>query len=62
MFGWVIGNFVEIDDQGIEHQHFMTPSKGTINFSVSFLKRVGSDYKYVLNTLIASVNINDSIL
>lgn len=61
MFGWVIGNFVEIDDQGIEHQHFMTPSKGTINFSVSFLKRVGSDYKYVLNTLIASVNINDSI-
>lgn len=61
MFGWVLGNFVETDDQGIEHQHFMTPSKGKIDFSISFLKRVGKDYKYVLNTLIASVNINDSI-
>ena len=58
VFGWVIGNFV--DDEGKEH--FMTPSKGTLSFSISFLKRTGETYQYLLNTLISSVNINDSFV
>ena len=49
MFGWVIDSS-------------MTPSKGTLSFSVSFLKKTGGQYDYVLNTLISSVNVNDSIV
>ena len=49
VFGWVITNE-------------MTPSKGTLSFSVSFIKRVGESYKYVLNTIASSVTINDSII
>ena len=58
VFGWVLGNF--IDSEG--NQHYMTPSKGVLTFSVSFLKRTGDSYDYVLNTQTASVAINDSIV
>ena len=58
VFGWVLGNF--IDSEG--NQHYMTPSKGTLTFSVSFLKRTGDSYDYVLNTQTATVAINDSIV
>ena len=50
VFGWVLGNF--IDSEG--NQHYMTPSKGVLTFSVSFLKRTGDSYDYVLNTQTAS--------
>ena len=49
VFGWVI-------------TEEMTPSKGTLTFSVSFLKRNGESYQYVLNTMPTSVNINDSLV
>lgn len=49
VFGWVITND-------------MTPSKGTLTFSVSFIKRNGDEYQYVLNTTTASVAINDSLV
>ena len=49
VFGWVITNE-------------MTPSKGTLTFSVSFLKRTGDVYEYVLNTQMTSVVINDSLV
>lgn len=48
VFGWVIDNE-------------MTLSKGTLNFSVGFVKKEGDRYQYALNTMIASVNINDSL-
>lgn len=62
VFGWVIGNFIEEDEDGVEQQYFMTPSRGTLTFSVSFLKHLDNEYKYVLNTQTASVNINDSLV
>lgn len=48
VFGWVI-------DQN------MTPSKGTLSFSIGFVKKEDSRYQYALNTTIASVNVNDSL-
>ena len=48
VFGWVIDNE-------------MTPSKGTLSFSVSFLKKENNRYQYALNTTIATVNVNDSL-
>lgn len=49
VFGWVI-------------TEEMTPSKGVLTFSVSFVKRTGESYEYVLNTIPTSVNINDSLI
>ena len=49
VFGWVITNE-------------MTPSKGVLTFSVSFLKRNGSTYQYLFSTQPASVNINDTLI
>lgn len=48
VFGWVI-----TED--------MTPAKGTLSFSVGFIKRIGDSYKYALNTQTTSVAINDSL-
>ena len=49
VFGWVIDNE-------------MTPSKGTLSFSVSFVsKNADNTYSYALNTTVASVIINDSL-
>ena len=49
VFGWVIDND-------------MTPSKGTLSFSVAFVsKNADNTYSYALNTTIASVPINDSL-
>ena len=48
VFGWVIDNE-------------MTLSKGTLSFSVAFVKKEGDRYQYALNTMIASVNVNDSL-
>ena len=54
VFGWVITNE-------------MTPSKGTLSFSVGFIKGAKNsqneftEYSYVLNTQVASVTINDSL-
>lgn len=48
VFGWVIDNQ-------------MTLSKGTLSFSVAFVKKEGDRYVYALNTTIASVNVNDSL-
>ena len=49
VFGWVIDNE-------------MTPSKGTLSFSVAFVSK-GADntYSYAFNTMIASVTVNDSL-
>ena len=49
VFGWVITNE-------------MTPSKGTLSFSVSFLMRTGGTYNYLLSTQIASVSVNDTLM
>ena len=49
VFGWVI-------------TEEMTPSKGTLTFSISFVKRNGDSYQYVLNTIPTTVNINDSLV
>lgn len=49
VFGWVITNE-------------MTPSRGTLTFSVSFVKHIGDQYEYVLNTRTASVAIQDSLV
>lgn len=49
VFGWVITNE-------------MTPSKGTLNFSVSFVMKTGDQYNYLLSTQVASVNVNDTLL
>lgn len=49
VFGWVINNE-------------MTPSKGTLTFSVSFIKKIDNVYEYMLNTQTASVTINDSLI
>ena len=48
VFGWVIDNE-------------MTPSKGTLSFSIGFVKKEDNRYQYALNTMIASVNVNDSL-
>ena len=49
VFGWVI-------------EKDMTPAKGSISFSVAFVKASEGKYIYALNTLPASVNINDSLV
>lgn len=49
VFGWVITNE-------------MTPSRGSLTFSVSFVKHLGDKYEYVLNTRTASVSIYDSLI
>ena len=54
VFGWVI-----TED--------MTPSKGTLTFSVSFMKKtagVGGAmvYQYALNTQVATVSVNDALV
>ena len=61
VFGWVLGNYTWTDNEGNVHEDFMTPSKGTLSFSISFLRRQGDRYQYALNTMIASVNVNDSL-
>lgn len=49
VFGWVI-------------EEDMTPSKGTLSFSISFVsKNTDNTYSYAFNTTIASVNVNDSL-
>lgn len=49
VFGWVITNE-------------MTPSRGTLTFSVSFVKHIGDQYEYVLNTRPSQVQIYDSLI
>lgn len=49
VFGWVIDKD-------------MTPSKGTLTFSVGFLKRNETQYEYALNTTTATVNVNDALV
>lgn len=49
VFGWVI------DKE-------MTPSKGSLTFSVGFLKRTGNEYEYALNTTTATVAVNDALV
>ena len=49
VFGWVVTKD-------------MTPEKGTLSFSVSFVDYDGSEYSYALNTQVATVNINDSLV
>lgn len=49
VFGWVITNE-------------MTPSRGTLTFSVSFVKHIGDQYEYVLNTRPSQVQIYDSLV
>ena len=39
----------------------MTPSKGTLTFAISFYTEDAGNITYALNTLTASVNINDTI-
>lgn len=49
VFGWVI-------------EQDMTPSKGTLSFSISFIsKNTDNTYSYALNTTVASVAVNDSL-
>lgn len=65
VFGWVIGNYVkEKDEEGNPVIAYMTPSRGTLTFSISFIKRVenSNKYDYVFNTQTASVNIYDSLV
>lgn len=65
VFGWVIGNYTpEIDEEGNESIAYMTPGKGVLTFSVSFIKRSEDhkDFEYVLNTQAVSVNIQDSLV
>ena len=57
VFGWVVGNYQDENGEWVR----MTPSKGVLNFSVSFVIKEGDQYKYALNTMIASVNVNDSL-
>lgn len=64
VFGWVIGNYTpEIDEEGNESIAYMTPGKGVLTFSVSFIKRSEDhqEFEYVLNTQAVSVNIQDSL-
>lgn len=49
VFGWVITKD-------------MTPEKGTLSFSVSFVDYDGSEYNYVLNTQTTSVTVNDCLM
>lgn len=63
VFGWVIGNYVESEDEeGNRVIAHMTPSRGTLTFSVSFLKRESDGFSYMLSTQTASVNIYDSLI
>lgn len=49
VFGWVI-------------EHDMTPSKGTLSFSIAFVsKKEDNTYSYAFNTLVSSVSVNDSL-
>ena len=49
VFGWVI-------------EQDMTPSKGTLSFSISFVsKNTDNTYSYAFNTTVASVAVNDSL-
>ena len=49
VFGWVITKD-------------MTPEKGTLSFSISFVDYDGDQYSYTLNTQTASVNVNDCLM
>ena len=57
VFGWVIGDFQDENGEWVR----MTPSKGTLNFSIGFVKKEDNKYQYALNTTVASVNVNDSL-
>ena len=57
VFGWVIGDYQDENGEWVK----MTPSKGTLNFSVGFVKKEDNRYQYALNTMVASVNVNDSL-
>lgn len=62
VFGWVIGNYVNgKDEEGHDIIAHMTPSRGTLTFSISFLKKESNEFSYMLNTQMASVNIYDSL-
>lgn len=63
VFGWVIGNYIKgQDEEGHDIIAHMTPSRGTLTFSVSFLKKESNEFSYMLNTQMATVNIYDSLV
>lgn len=65
VFGWVIGNYVQEENE--ENNPViaqMTSGRGTLTFSISFIKHKENtnELDYVLNTQTASVTIYDSLV